>query len=106
MKAGEVVFKSKYIWHQQKNEINKKEHGISFEEAVKVFDDPFSIEEYDAENSITEDRYNYTGNISGKWLVVTVTMTPRADFIRIISAREADSFETEVYYDNVRKNIG
>ena len=31
---------------------------ISFEEAVVVFDDPFAVEEYDANNSAEEDRYN------------------------------------------------
>jgi uncharacterized DUF497 family protein len=71
-----------------------------------VFDDPFSVEEYDIENSTAEDRYNITGNISGKWIVVTVTMSPRGELIRIISARSADSVETEAYYENVRANIG
>jgi len=87
-----------------KNERNIKIHGISFEDAVTVFDDPFSVEEYDIENSITEDRYNFTGNIEGKWVVVTVTMTPKDNMTRIISAREADKLEKETYFDNVRNN--
>jgi uncharacterized DUF497 family protein len=89
-----------------KNEKNKQEHGISFEEAVGVFDDPFSVEEYDIENSSGEDRYNITGNISGKWIVVTVTLSPRGELMRIISARRADSVETEAYYENIRANLG
>jgi uncharacterized DUF497 family protein len=89
-----------------KNERNKQEHGITFEEAVGVFDDPFSVEEYDIENSIAEDRYNITGNIRGKWIVITVTMSPRGELIRIISARSAEAVETEAYYENVRANIG
>ncbi|MCL2410797.1 MAG: BrnT family toxin [Treponema sp.] len=107
MNPDEVIYRGKYVWHRLKNEKNKKEHeGLSFEEAIGVFDDPFSVEEYDIDNSITEDRYNLTGNIGGKWIVVTVTSTPRGELIRIISARKADSFEKEAYYDNIRKTVG
>ncbi|GHV93598.1 hypothetical protein AGMMS50268_41010 [Spirochaetia bacterium] len=41
-----IIYNGKYIWHRQKNERNIPEHGISFEAAVDVFDDPFSVEEY------------------------------------------------------------
>jgi uncharacterized DUF497 family protein len=77
MNPDDVIYRGKYIWRRLKNERNKQEHGISFEEAVSVFDDLFSVEEYDIENSIAEDRYNITGNINGKWIVVPVTMSPR-----------------------------
>jgi uncharacterized DUF497 family protein len=55
MNPDDVIYRGKYIWHRLKNERNKQEHGISFEEAVGVFDDPFSVEEYDIENSTAED---------------------------------------------------
>jgi len=103
-RANEVVYKNKYIWNRQKNERNIKLHKISFEEAVAVFDDPFSVEEYDIDNSITEDRFNFTGNIDGKWIVVTVTITPKDNMTRIISARKADILEKETYYANIRIN--
>jgi len=106
MNPDEILYGGKYIWRRQKNEKNIREHGIAFAEAVKVFNDPFSVEEYDIDNSISEDRYNVTGNIGGKWVVVTVTMTPRGELIRIISAREADYLETEAYYDNIKRSIG
>jgi len=105
MKSGDVIYRGKYVWHRLKNERNIKEHKISFEEAVEVFDDPFSVEEYDIDSSVTEDRYNVTGNLAGKWVVVTVTMTPRGELTRIISAREADTLEMEVYYGNVARTI-
>ena len=106
MNPDEVIYRGKYVWHRLKNERNKREHGIGFEEAVHVFDDPFSVEEYDIDNSIAEDRYNITGNIGGKWIVVTVTMTPRGELVRLISARSADRVEAEAYYENARKTIG
>jgi len=105
MRPHEVIYRDKYIWNKLKNERNVKIHGISFEEAVTVFDDPFSVEEYDLDNSITEDRYNVTGNIDGKWIVVTVTLTPKDNMTRIISARKADAKETEAYYGSVKQSI-
>jgi uncharacterized DUF497 family protein len=98
----DVVYREKYIWHQQKNERNQKKHGIRFEEAVDVFDDPFAVEEYDDENSVAENRYNITGHVHGRWLVVTVTFTSRTELIRIISARNADTLEQGAYDENVK----
>jgi uncharacterized DUF497 family protein len=43
MNPDGVIYRGKYIWHRLKNERNKQRHGISFEEAVGVFDDPVSI---------------------------------------------------------------
>jgi uncharacterized DUF497 family protein len=102
MNPDEVIYRGKYIWHKHKNTLNKKEHKISFEEAVDVFDDPFSVEEYDIKNSVNEDRYNITGIVRGRMIVITVTMTLRGELIRIISAREAEPDEVEVYGENVR----
>jgi hypothetical protein len=53
------------IWHTGKNELNKKKHGIGFEEASGVFDDPFSYEVFDEENSADEERYRVTGTVTG-----------------------------------------
>lgn len=36
-----------YEWNPQKAEINFKKHGILFEEAKTVFDDPFYLDFYD-----------------------------------------------------------
>ena len=36
-----------FEWDEEKNEINKKKHKISFETAVHVFDDPDYIEMYE-----------------------------------------------------------
>ena len=30
----------KFEWDEEKNQINKKKHGISFEEALLIFADP------------------------------------------------------------------
>jgi uncharacterized DUF497 family protein len=52
-----AIYKDRYIWNNEKNALNQKKHGISFEEAAGVFDDPFSYEVFDEDNSTDEDRW-------------------------------------------------
>ncbi len=42
---------------KQKNAYNRAKHGISFETATLVFDDPYYVEMFDFEHSVDEDRY-------------------------------------------------
>ena len=46
----------KFEWDEEKNQINKRKHKISFETAAYVFEDENYIEMYDFEHSIEEDR--------------------------------------------------
>jgi uncharacterized DUF497 family protein len=103
-----TVYKDRYIWNNEKNELNQKKHGISFEEAVGVFDDPFSYEVFDEDNSLDEDRYRVTGAITGfvNGRFVTVSVTYRDELIRIFSARDAEPAEIEEYNDGVKSILG
>ena len=85
-----------FEWDKEKNEINKAKHGISFEIAAKVFEDPRYIELYDAEHSIDEDRYIAIGLVEE---VLFVVFTERKQNIRLISARLATNLERRYYYD-------
>lgn len=87
----------KFEWDYEKNKINIAKHGISFETASKVFDDPNYIELYDSEHSVDEDRYIAIGYVKK---VLFVVFTERRDTIRMISARIATEQERELYYDN------
>lgn len=44
-----------FEWDENKNKLNKRKHGISFEEAVSVFLDEKRIEKYDFKNSTLEE---------------------------------------------------
>jgi uncharacterized DUF497 family protein len=103
-----TVFKNRYIWHNEKNELNKTKHGIGFEEAAGVFDDPFSYEVFDEDNSLDEDRYRVTGTVTGfvRGKFITVSITYRDELIRIFSARNADSNEIEEYNNGVKSILG
>ena len=46
-----------YEWDEEKAELNRKKHGVGFDEAVTVFDDLFNIDFYDPKHSIEEHRF-------------------------------------------------
>ncbi len=93
-------------WDEEKNKSNIKKHGISFEEAQEVFNDPNLIEYYDkANSSLDEDRYVCFGDI-GNCLVIVVVYTDRQGKIRIISARKAEPIEEAKYYEHIKQTIG
>ena len=85
-----------FEWDQEKNLINKKKHGISFETAAYVFYDEQYIEMFDFEHSIDEDRYIAIGKVED---VLFVVFTQRKENIRLISARLATEAERRLYYD-------
>ena len=47
-----------FEWDQNKSEANEEKHGITFEEAKTVFNDPFAITIDDPDHS--DDEYRYT----------------------------------------------
>ena len=82
-------------WDDNKNRINIRKHGISFETAALVFADEDRIEYYDQLHSIDEDRYIVLGCVQG---ILYVVYTMREDAARIISARLATPVERRIYY--------
>jgi uncharacterized DUF497 family protein len=76
----------RFKWDEKKDKRNKDLHGFGFAEILKVFDDPFFFEGFDASHSGTEDRYFGIGCINGIIFVV-VFYTERNNRIRIFSAR-------------------
>ena len=78
-----------FEWDDNKNILNKKKHGVSFEMAVRVFLDDNRIEKIDIEHStLEEERINIIGRVSGM-LILFVVATDRNGNMRIISARKA-----------------
>jgi uncharacterized DUF497 family protein len=82
-------------WDDNKNHINIRKHGISFETAALVFADEERIEYYDKLHSQEEDRYIVLGYVKG---VLFVVYTMREDATRLISARLATPKERRIYY--------
>lgn len=88
----------RFEWDENKNEINKKKHKISFEEAQTVFYDVEALVIDDPEHSEDEDRFIILG-LSTKANLLVVCHCYRASdtVIRIISARKATKNETKQY---------
>ncbi|OWV04375.1 BrnT family toxin [Fibrobacter sp. UWH3] len=96
-----------FEWDEKKNEINRKKHGVSFEEAKSCFEDDHARVFFDVEHSKDEDRSILIG-LSSELRTLIVVYTERVndddDLIvnRIISARKATKKEFQ-YYWNARK---
>ena len=86
-------------WDDQKAKGNRQKHGINFEEASTVFDDPLFITFLDVEHSTDEERYITLGLSAGKRLLL-IAHTDREGAIRIISARKATKNEQRVYEES------
>ena len=84
-----------FEWDEHKAKSNAEKHGVTFEEAVEVFFDPF-YQTGDAMGEADEVRdfvLGYT-SISRLLLVVHTERSPR---IRVISARPATRAERRLY---------
>jgi len=86
----------KFEWDPNKARSNRRKHGISFDEASTVFNDPFFITFLDIEHSQDEERYITLG-ISADQRLLMIAHTERGEVIRIISARKATKNERRFY---------
>ena len=87
-----------FEWDDKKSKLNQKLHGIAFEDAKFVFNDPQKIILPDLYHSIDEDRWLAIGIVRR---VLFVVFTERNEnIIRIISARVATKAEEELYNDH------
>ena len=86
----------RFDWDPDKARRNLAKHGVSFEEAATVFDDPLYVDFFDPEHSEGESRYIRVGCSSQKRILV-IAYTERDDQTRIISARPATKHEHQAY---------
>ena len=89
----------RFEWDEAKNRSNKKKHGIDFETAQLIFDDPHCIS-FVERVSDGEERWHAIGSIENI-IVIVVVHTYREEVsdevIRIISARRATRHERKLY---------
>jgi uncharacterized DUF497 family protein len=85
-----------FEWDPEKARENEQKHGVSFPEALQVFDDDHSSTGPDPDHSVDEARYLiFAASKQGKHLVVSYT--ERGDWIRLISARQMTARERRAY---------
>lgn len=85
----------KYEWDEKKQVSNIEKHGLSFADALPVFEDPLAVTTLDERYDYGENRYNIVGVVKG--FIVCVTFTYRNHNVRIISARIAHKKERASY---------
>lgn len=89
-----------FDWHPAKAASNLRKHGIDFNLAATVFEDPLASSVPDDDHSEFEDRLVTVGQSrSGQLLVVCHTLRETDDctMVRIISARRAMPNERRDY---------
>jgi uncharacterized protein len=90
----------RWIWDPDKAAANRAKHGLSFETATLVFDDPFHASKPDPHPD--GDRWQTVG-VVGPVLLLVVHTWPEAEAEgsepvgRIISARKATARERRAY---------
>jgi len=89
---------SEFEWDNRKAAANFAKHGVSFDKAREVFNDPFAVDRLDDRADYGEQRFVIIGMVDGRLLFVSYTM--RGDNIRIISARGAEPREQRQYHED------
>ena len=97
---------ARFTWDAAKAERNQRVHGISFEAAKEVFDDP---------NHVAADNYFIAGDGEQRYQIIGMTRSlllllcvfvdrsePDSEVIHLISARKAIDYEKSFYEDQFR----
>jgi len=88
----------RFVWDPKKHAINKRKHGVPFEEAQTVFYDEYAQLIDDPEHSDEEGRFIILGRSSRlRILAVCHCYYEEDEEIRIISARKATKHEQSFY---------
>ena len=85
-----------FEWDLKKTAMNRRKHGVTFEEATSALRDVFSATAHDPDHSDDEERF-VTFGISSQGRLLTVSHTDRGNAIRITSARLATNIERQIY---------
>ena len=87
-----------FEWDDEKAASNFIKHGVSFEDATFVFDDPDGFDDLDHSVPYAEYRFKWIGWDGQRLLAVIYT--DRGSRKRIVSAREAENDEQSAYHQS------
>jgi uncharacterized DUF497 family protein len=88
-----------FEWDEQKNLDNFTKHGIDFETAKEIFEDPL-VYRFIERIEDGEERWHAYGIVNGFTILMAVYTTTddvNNEVIRIISARKASASERRLY---------
>ena len=88
-----TIVEGDFEWDAAKARANARKHGVTFEEATTVFDDPNAL---DAPDRYDPERFVIIG-VSSRSRLLFVVHAIRGERIRIISARRASTAQRRIY---------
>jgi len=86
-----------FEWDRKKARRNLEKHGVSFEEALTIIEDPLARILDDEDHSSAEVREFIIGLSARERLLIVSFTERREDLIRIVSARKATAVERQEY---------
>ena len=94
-----------FEWDENKAQSNLRKHGVTFVEAISVFEDPLARIFDDSSHSAAERREIMVGHsAAGKLLLVCFTELLE-NRVRIISARRATKREKNDYQEYITNQV-
>jgi uncharacterized protein len=95
------ILHMRFDWDPRKDATNRRKHGLTFAEASALFTSGVEyLEIFDADHTVSEDRFIAVGPIS-RGVIVVVFTEHVANTIRIISARLATAHEVDHYHQHM-----
>ncbi len=95
------MFEHRFDWDPVKARSNRRKHGVTFDLAATVFDDPLAVSISDADHGDAEHRWVTLGRARNEMLLVVIhtyhEVGADAASVRIISARQATGRERRQY---------
>jgi len=95
----------KFAWDPRKADSNLRKHGVAFDEAITVFNDPLAFIFDDIAHSDEEYREIIVGTSALSRIILVCFVERVDDTIHIISARRATKDEIKDYEKNARRKI-
>ncbi len=99
----------RFEWDPVKARANRRKHGVSFEDAMHVFEDPYALFDQDLTDEVSEPRWRALGLAGGVVLLLVAHPVREKgvdEVIRLISARRATRQERNRYDETRTQDIG
>ena len=94
----------KFEWNEQKNLENIRRHGIDFQDVSDIFQ-YYMLIDLDDRYDYGEERWLGIGMLRNRLAVIVFTERDN-DTIRIISARQANKYERQIYQRAISDGLG
>jgi uncharacterized protein len=99
----------RFEWDPMKARTNQWKHGVRFENAMHVFEDPYALFEQDRTGEAGEVRWQalgFAGGVAVLLVAHTVREEGEEEVIRLISARRATRKERNRYEQTRAQDAG